>query len=485
MQDTIQTLLNEGWAHHQAGRFREAESCYKRVLQMDPAQADALQLTGQIAHRSERADLAIALFRQSLASDRNQPLVWINLGIALRDMQREREAGDAFREACRQVPREARGHFYLGSHYLVMGEKEKAAESLMTALSLFPGYGEAARLLSMLGQAQAGKVEEISRRGLSGMAESDPHALHFHYALGTALDHQGDYEQAFNAFCKANAAQAAVARDTLPELKQLFSAFRDVFPESAKADAEEDPEGPQPVFIVGLPRSGTTLVESILAAHPDVTAGDELPYLKADFPPAVKSLTGYDYPYGISELNSEQWEKLGALYRNRLRALAPAARIMTDKNPMNAEILGLTAAALPEARVIWIERDQRAVAWSVWRNWFGNPDRWYCDMDAFLAYTRALDGIRPLWEKLLGERFMTVRYEDLVEDMDKHVPGLVAHAGLEMHDACLAPHKAERTVRTNSAMAVREPVHARAKDAWRRYEPWLKELAPGLYDTED
>jgi len=296
------------------------------------------------------------------------------------------------------------------------------------------------------------------------------------FALAKAYDDLGDYDRAFEAFQAANALHR-VGLDYDPATAEraadaLIGAFDEALVERSSGLGCPSE---RPVFIVGMPRSGTTLVEQILASHPDVHGAGELHELEvvAGAVP-VMNAGRLPLPEGMAGLGARDLAQLGELYDGRLGRLVPEALRITDKMPSNFYYIGFIHAILPNARIIHCVRDPLDTCLSCYMTLFSPGSSWSYDLREVGRYYRSYDRVMAHWRLVLPEaRMFEVRYEDVVSDLEGQARRLLDHCGLEWDDACLAFHLTKRPVRTASVAQVRRPLYAGSVGRWRRYERHL------------
>jgi Sulfotransferase family len=246
---------------------------------------------------------------------------------------------------------------------------------------------------------------------------------------------------------------------------------------SAKAGSGEP--APTPVFIVGMPRSGTTLIEQIIASHPKAVGVGELSDLD-DIVHALSGLNGgtLDFPEVVATMSGEQLRQVGARYVAAIRALAPTTERVTDKMTWNFHFPGLIHLALPNARIIHARRDPVDTCFSCFSLLFHhNGNHYTYNLGELGRFYRAYDSLMAHWRAVLPPGLMLeVRYEEVVDDLEKQARAIIAHCGLEWDDACLAFHKTRRPVRTASMAQVRKPIYHSSVGRWRPYRDQLRPL---------
>ena len=324
-----------------------------------------------------------------------------------------------------------------------------------------------------------------------------------HLALGKIHDDRGEWETAFAHYERANRPLATAATRQVDESLALMARLAAVF----DADwFEERPAraDPTPVFIVGMPRSGTSLVEQCLAAHPAVHGAGELSAVLrltteataraglqsdplrtdvASMNGAARAGVNASYPECVRALDEAQIAALGAWYLDHVRALGPGAARVTDKLPGNYLHLGFIATILPGAKIVHCRRDPLDNAISLYFTDFLVGHEYSNDLHAIGRLIRGMRVLMAHWEAVLDERILTLDYEALVADPERHTRAMVAHVGLPWDDACLRPHEVTRTVRTASTWQVRQPVYRRSAGRAQAYERFLDPLRKGLGES--
>lgn len=353
------------------------------------------------------------------------------------------------------------------------------------ALSLDPRHVAALSHLARLKKFQAGDADlaalEQAAREANGLPESKRAVLFF--ALAKAYDDTGDYERAFHCLVRANGLKRAGMEYDVSRDIRLFDEIISVFNADLVARFEHaGSTSDLPILIVGMPRSGTTLVEQVLASHPAVHGGGELPDLEEmAVVPSVMSASGRSFPHAVAELAPADLAKLGQGYVSRLGRSAPGSVRVTDKTPMNFRYLGFARLIVPRARVIHCMRDPLDTCLSCYSLPFTGVDFSY-DLLELGRYYRGYAKLMDHWRSVLpGEWMLDVQYENLVEDIEREARRIVAHCGLEWEDSCLDFHATERNVQTASFAQVREPLYRGSVGRSRRYEPYIRPLIDVLY----
>ena len=318
------------------------------------------------------------------------------------------------------------------------------------------------------------------RRAEASPTASGADRYHLCFALGKALEDRGRFEQSFAYYSRGNA------------LKRAASGYR---PETIEAGAGQQKEvctgalfarhagsgapAPDPIFIVGLPRAGSTLIEQILASHSAVEGTQEL----ADIPRIVTGLQG-GYPQTLLGMTAADFGRLGDQYLRDTRAYRATARPrFIDKMPNNFRHVGLIHLILPNARIIDVRREPMACCFSNFKQLFASGQAFTYGLEDIARYYRTYLELMRHWDEVLPGRVLRVHYEDVVDDLEGSVRRLLDHCGLELEPACLAFHQTERSIRTASSEQVRQPIYRDGLEQWRHYERWLEPLRDALGDS--
>jgi len=326
------------------------------------------------------------------------------------------------------------------------------------------------------GEAHLAEMEALARE-MRSLAEEEQMLLHF--ALGKALMDVGEHERAFHHLLEGNALKRRRIcyneQKTLSSLDQIRSAFT---PELMRSYSGGGVISELPIFILGMPRSGTTLIEQILASHPNVHGGGE----RSDFENAVKGICTSDgsevaYPDCIRTLTKSKLQELGSRYLGSLRSIAPDASRITDKLPDNFRFVGLIHLAFPNARIIHVRRDPIDTCLSCFSKLFSGELSYTYSLEELGRYYQAYRKLMSHWREVLpGGAMLDVDYEALVADIEGQARRLVAYCGLAWHDGCLDFHRTKRPIRTASAAQVRQPIYNSSVGRWRPYRHLLRPL---------
>jgi hypothetical protein len=311
--------------------------------------------------------------------------------------------------------------------------------------------------------------------------------IRLNFALAKAYDDIGRFDDAFRHLQEGNRQKRErIAYDEKQALEQ-FDRIRSCLDRGLLARSSGGFRSDVPIFVLGMPRSGTTLIEQILAAHPAIHGAGEL----TDFGRLANHIRDAKgnlcrYPDDVAGLSDDQLAFLGKEYVGRLRQLAPAAPRITDKMPGNFVFVGLIHMALPNARIIHVRRDPCDTCLSCYSKLFSAPQEFTYDLAELGRYYREYDRLMTHWRETLPHgRMFEVRYEDVIADLETWARRIVGHCGLEWDPACIAFHEARRPVRTASATQVRQPIYSTSHGRWRNYGAHLGPLIAALDNVLD
>lgn len=477
----------EALRHHMAGRLAEAEHQYRQIIASDPRHAEALHLLGMIALQTGRHAAAAELIGQAITLHDDNPYYHCSMGHALQAQGRLADAALHFRRALLRKPDYAEAYSELGSVLLYQGRLDAAGRAQEYAIALEPRNPLYYRRLLNSRQAIPGDRYLAAMQALAtdmaALPAQDQRDLHF--ALGKAYADLHQAEPAFQHYLAGNALKRREFVYDEAATVGFFDRVRAAF----SAELIRDRRGlgdasTAPIFIVGMPRSGTTLVEQILASHPEVVAAGEL----ETFPQAAINLRASDhaalaFPEVMPLLPADSLRALARHYLAAAGAVAANAARFTDKMPANACFVGLIHLALPNARIIHVRRNPIDTCLSCFTVLFESGQPFSYDLAELGRYYRGYATLMRHWRRVLPSGTMLeVQYEDVVADPAAQARRIIAWCGLEPEAASLAINQTMRPVRTASAFQVRQPIYRTSVDRWRAYRNFLGPLINELGD---
>jgi tetratricopeptide (TPR) repeat protein len=376
-------------------------------------------------------------------------------------------------------------HLSIAHSLKTLGQRELAVSEYHAAAAARAGFGDAWWSLANLKTYRFSDAELAQMRAAEAAASTSPvDRLHLCFALGKALEDREQYAASFEYYARGNALKRAASRYR-PEVLELNTRLQ-IEACTAELFARHrggGVEAADPIFIIGLPRSGSTLIEQILASHSQVEGTHEL----ADVPRIVTELQGRDwqldnprYPGVLAQLAGADLRRLGDKYLRDTRHYRSGKAHFIDKMPNNFRHVGLIHLMLPNARIIDARREPMACCFGNLKQLFAHGQEFAYSIEDIARYYRTYLELMRHWDAVLPGRVLRVQYEEVVADLEGNVRRLLAHCGLEFEPACVEFYKTERSVRTASSEQVRQPIYREALDQWRHYEPWLGPLREAL-----
>ena len=439
------TYLNLGTLLIESEQFEDALACFQRAVQHRPDMPRARSTLARRFAEDGKVARAEALFRQSLSMDPDHVEGWVGLARALEDFGDREAAQAAYRNALRRRP----DHAPALGHYLALLRKDGADPKLL----------------------------DYANRVLHNPEVKDEAKALVGYGLAKHLDSTGDYASAAEAGSLANAARRRAAgpldRETLKvRVDNLIATYtRDFFASRRNYGAGSD----HPVFIVGLPRSGTTLTEQILSAHPLLHGAGELPTLARLASATLEA--GEASWQAASRLDLPRSRLLATQYLRQLRDGAPKRRRrISDKSPLNLFHLGFAALLFPGARIVHCRRAVQDNALSIWIENFKSDQTYATDFDDLAFFQSECERLMAHWKEVLPQPILTMQYEETVADLEIQARRLIAFLGVPWDEACLSFHQSERAVQTPSRWQVRQPIYSHSVGRWKNYAPFLPAL---------
>ena len=484
--DTVAALRMLAEVAGRLGRYDDAEELLAHCLRLAPGFAPARHNHALVLYRQNRPAEAIAEVDRLLAGEPGHPAYRSLKAAALAQIGEYDAAIEGYQSVLAEHPLQPKGWMSLGHALKTVGRRDESIAAYRRSLEQQPDLGESWWSLANLKTLRFSDADIAAMQAQlarTDLAEDD--RLHLHFALGKALEDQAQDAEAFAHYREGNAlrrrALAYDAEETSAQLARSKSVFTaDFFAGRAGWGCE----APDPIFVVGLPRSGSTLVEQILASHPEVEGTMELP----DIASIARRLGGERrpgeapaYPGMLADLGPEQLKALGEEYLERTRIQRKTGRpLFIDKMPNNFAHAGLIHLILPRAKIVDVRRHPLACGFSGFKQHFARGQGFTYDLTDLGRYYADYVALMAHFDAVLPGRVHRVIYERLVEHPEPQVRRLLAYCGLDFDPACLRFHETGRPVRTASSEQVRQPLNRDGLEQWRRFEPWLGPLKAAL-----
>lgn len=483
MKASVAPLLVRARQLLESGQYRETGRTCRQILESDADNVPALALLAQAGKLGSEPETALFALERLATLVPGQATVFQSLGETRAWLEDNEGAIAAFERCLELDPNNAKALRGLGNALAREGQTEAAAELMRRALRIDPRDTAAHYQLTTLSRATRPDPRLATLKELFDEPEfSDRERSRLAFSIARILDQQAQFDEAFEWFARANELRRMEQPfDPVAEAEWIERAIQTFDEKLLTRHARAGHPDAAPVFIVGMPRSGSSLLEQVLASHSAVHGAGELMLL----PDTLQQISGHPdhgtpLPEGAALLEGHAWRALGASYCEQLKLLAPAAARIVDKQLFNYTLVGFIALMLPNARILHANRHPMATCWSCYSTAFRQDRGFTNDLDDLGQTWRLYRRLMDHWQSLLPDRVLEVRYEDLLDDLEGEGRRVLTFLGLEWESACLEFYKTPRTVNTASKSQVRQPLYASSREHWRNYERHLEPLRRAL-----
>jgi Tfp pilus assembly protein PilF len=503
-------LLYKGVRHLNASRYRKAEDAFKKVLIEDENNIDALRFMGILAFKSGNHDIAEAMLTKALKLDPTYTLVWANLaqvfsvtaqldkakksfknildmepkngliwaeyGTVLTKLANYKEGRDAYLKALEFKPDSPRVHLSLGHVYKTMGEIDNSVNSYKNTIIQNNHSGEAYWSLANLktysfSENEINKMEEALKEDMSDIERSQ-----MHFALGKAYEVKKDFDNSFKNYYEGNKVKKGLIKyssdDTTENTKRILNFFNQ---ENIQNLSKSSSNNKDPIFVLGMPRSGSTLVDQIISSHSKVDGTQELPNI-IKIAAELNNDSQNTYPEVLKELDNTKLSDLGKNYITETAWARENAPFFVDKMPNNFIHIGLIKTILPNAKIIDTRRDPMDTCFSCFKQFFARGQLFTYSLEDLGKYYT--DYIRAMnhWHNIYGKDIFTVHYDNVINETEETIRELIDYCNLPFEQECLEFYKSSRPVKTPSAEQVRQPIYKSGLNYWKNYDKHLLPL---------
>jgi len=463
----------------------KAELGFKKAIDLKANYSEAYQGLAKVYQENKDSQKALEFAEKAVHISREKPSCHSLIGDIHTEYGCPDKAEAAYDIALQLDPKLLSAHLGKGRLLMQQGDMSEAENCFRHALSL-----DESNLGARLSLAQVKKVTDDDENfqhliaqadGISTMMETK--ALTLHFSLGKCYDDTKQYDLAFKHYLEGCRLKRKRIHYSPQDNDQAMDNIKSFFTKDAVEKLCGDGcDSDVPIFVLGMPRSGTTLTEQIIASHPDVHGAGELPDL-LQLANSPNNWETVGYPEVLRGFSSEQFRTLGEKYVAGLKGRAPGAKHITDKMPGNFNCVGLIHLILPNAKIVHVKRSPIDTCLSGFSRLFNNSQHQSYDLAEIGRYYRNYHDLMAHWKKVLPKgSFYEIQYEDLVANTEAESKALIDYCGLEWNEACLEFHKTERNIRTASITQVRQPIYKTSVERWRSYEDHLQPLFDALGD---
>jgi len=483
-QQAIKIKPNFAKAHYNLGlslvnigHLDKAIASYKQAVTIKPSYALAHNNLGIALKKSGQLNLAINSFKQALIIKPDYAEAHSNLANAFARLNQRDLAIKEYERALQIKPDFAEAHNNLGVSFMAIGQFDAASKCYESALKIKPNYAEVHRHLSQLKQYRPGDPQiELVKSLLSDSTINNADRMHLSFTLAKVSDDLGNKSQFLNYLNKGNHLRKQNLKYTIEKDERLFDQIKKIFNEQLLPINNDElikPSSVRPIFIIGMPRSGTTLTEQILASHNHVYGAGELSTLGTLIAPIIKNLTAND----VNHITQDHLHDIRHQYLNFLLQLNVPEKIITDKMPLNFRFTGFILALFPEAKIIHLRRDARATCWSIYKHYFiSNGNGFAYNLNDLAHFYNLYTDLMTFWQQLFPGKIYDLCYEQLTTNQEKETRNLLNHCDLNWEKQCLEFHTTKRAVSTASTRQVKQKMYQGSSEAWRKYEDHLQPL---------
>lgn len=450
------------------GRTAESLIPMTKATQLAPQDSQTHCNLGIALQELHRLDEAEVSYKKAIAVKPDYAEAYSNLGITLQQLNRLDEAEASYIQAIALKPDYAEVYCNFGKTLQELGKLNEAAASYTQAIALKPDYAAAHRHLTLIKRFEVRDEQYLKMKELYlDERISEEQRCNINFALAKACDDLENFQEAFLHYREGNMIRKRLLKYDVQQDVKLFEQLKSSYPMIEKNSLElgKISTNLMPIFIVGMPRSGTTLVEQIISSHSRVTGAGELNFA-AQF--------GVGIATGVIRANDEYLLDFRHKYLNKLQNFSSGNLIVTDKMPLNFRYLGLLAAAFPEAKIVHVKRNPAAVCWANYKQYFVKTGIGYCyAIDDVVRYHHLYENLMTFWTKKLGARIYHLDYEELTVNQERETRLLVDYLNLDWEENCLSPQNNTRSVATTSNVQVRQKVYRGSSEQWKKYRPFL------------
>jgi tetratricopeptide (TPR) repeat protein len=476
-----EAYYNLGVTYVELGEVENAIKAYKNALSINNNYPTAQNNLGQILFLKGEFNASIDHLEWAVALKPDFAEAHNNLGTALLGIDKVQDAIIPYKKAASLKPDFATAFNNLGIAYQRLGEFDLAIENFQIAIDLIPGYATAHHNLSGVKTYTENDSQTIQMESLLANNEiTSQDRIYLSFALAKVNEDLGNHKELFKHLHNGNKLRKKQLNYSIDkseghnEMMKLFFNSKSI---KKYKKLETDSKSIRPIFIVGMLRSGTSLVEQIISSHDEVYGAGELKNLNNSIIPVIKDhLTEENF-----NLIEDEFKMIRKEYLNSLSDINIHENVITDKFPLNFRSIGFILSAFPEAKIIHLKRDARATCWSIYKHYFSDAGNgWAYNLDDLAKFYRLYEELMNYWHELYPGKIYDISYEELTSNQEKETRKLIEYCGLDWNPKCLNFHENKRDVKTASAAQVRKKMYQGSSEAWKDYSKFLKPLSEAL-----
>jgi tetratricopeptide (TPR) repeat protein len=489
--DSVQTLIKDypkeallhnicGACYSGLGQLDAALKSYKQALAIKPDYAEANNNLGVTLQELGQLNEAIKSYEQAIEIKSDYAEAHNNLGNTLRELSLLETAVKYYEQAIAIKPDYAQAYHNLGIVFKELGQHDASLKSYEKAVAIKPDYVKAHHSISFLKKCTENDPQITQMQSLlseENLSQSD--RKHLCFALSKANEDLGKQDEFFEYLHEGNRLRKEELDYSLEIDQKLFSIIKKMFKTPKSLSYEESTI--QPIFIVSLPRSGTTLVEQIIASHQAVYGAGELITLGNLIAPIIEDFSTHN-----NSLTKKDFLSIRQQYLDALSVFNAPEDVITDKMPLNFQYIGFILSAFPEAKIVHLKRDARATCWSIYRRYFFRVGNGWCNhgwaynLDDLAGFYGLYTDLMDFWHQTFPDKIYDLCYEDLTTNQEKETRKLLDYCELDWDENCLNFHTTKRAVKTASALQVRQKMYQGSSEAWKKHEANLQPLIKAL-----
>tara|TARA_B100000902_G_C27288835_1_gene905984 strand:+ start:469 stop:2124 length:1656 start_codon:yes stop_codon:yes gene_type:complete len=474
-QKSVKLRPNDAEAHNNLGvtlqelkKFNEAEKCYRKAIDLNPKFIQAIFNLGNALKELNKFDNAVKYYEKVISLKPDYSEAHNNLGFTYQSLRNLDKAEACYRKAVFLKPNNFEAHNNLGVTLQELGKFDEAETCYRKAIDLNPHYTEAHRHLTLIKKFDTQDEQYLLMKKLyQDNTISDESRCQINFGLAKAYEDLENFEKAFKHYHEGNKLRKNILKYDINKDIKFFNKIKKKYVEIKKCSfkAEKYQNELMPIFIIGMPRSGTTLVEQIISSHPKVTGAGELPFV---------SELSQQFVLSLSDTNEDNLFKFKKEYLTKLKIFSNENKIITDKMPQNFFYLGLLTIVFPEAKIVHVKRDPAAVCWANFKAYFLSKDLAFShNLNDIIKYYSLYKNLMVFWKNKIPNRIYDICYETLTSNQEVEIKKLINYIGLSWDEKCLAPQNNKRSINTASNVQIRKKIYQGSSERWKKFKPFL------------